>query len=324
MQRLETPPEKVSELYNMGATGLRVDAQAAIPPSSLAPPANVLLPDDRVFVTVVHSVAIAITILRLARRIRIKLLSWDDYWAAFSAVLVAVFLVVDWVKWVSLEDKVLIMDAAEYKKKSMAMVSALMAISLGVIWCSRVSLALSIARILPPSRLRIMALGLSVACFAAMAITITVKLVVFNVPTLQTKPKVQRWIYGTFHVVGERNLVFGVLLGLILASNSNQCGVVSSIVLTAIPLYAFWNSTSLPPAERRLILVLFASGLLNLIACCVRTAFTIDGEDERGLSYSINLQIYCFIDGDRRRSMQLPSGDNDVVQINLLEEEDDH
>ncbi|KAJ8076405.1 hypothetical protein PM082_000828 [Marasmius tenuissimus] len=167
----------------MGATGSQVHARTAIPPSSPAPPANVLLPDDRVFVTVVHSIAIAITMLRLARRIRIRLLSWDDGWAAFSAILVVVFLIVDWVKWVSIEDKALIMDAAEYRGESMAVVSALMALSLGVI------------------------------------------------------------------------------------------------------------CTSLLPAERRLILVLFASGFLNLIACCVRTAFTINGGDAKGLSYSINLQM---------------------------------
>ncbi|KAK1224977.1 hypothetical protein PQX77_012126 [Marasmius sp. AFHP31] len=54
-------------------------------------------PDDRV----IHSFAILLTILRLARRVRIRLLSWDDYWAAFATVLVAAYLGVDWWKWTS-------------------------------------------------------------------------------------------------------------------------------------------------------------------------------------------------------------------------------
>ena len=56
-----------------------------------------------VFITVIHSFAILLTALRMTRRIRIKLVSWDDYWASFAAVLVAVYLGVDWWKWVSSE-----------------------------------------------------------------------------------------------------------------------------------------------------------------------------------------------------------------------------
>ncbi|KAJ8088755.1 hypothetical protein PM082_013998 [Marasmius tenuissimus] len=100
--------------------------------------------------------------------------------------------------------------------------------------------------------------------------TLTVKAVVFNDPILQTKPKVQRWIFAGFHLIG---------------------GGIASIILVALPFYAFWNSSSLRVAERRLILVLFASTILNLGTVCARAAFTINRGNGRGLSYAINTQI---------------------------------
>ncbi|KAL0061171.1 hypothetical protein AAF712_011991 [Marasmius tenuissimus] len=106
------------------------------------------------------------------------------------------------------------MNAGEYKRKSLAMGSALSSLGLGAIWSSRISLALSIARILPPCRLRTIAIGLSVGCFVAGIATLTVKLVVFNDPVLQKKLEVQRLIFATVHIVGEHDLVF-VILGLI-------------------------------------------------------------------------------------------------------------
>ena len=55
-----------------------------------------------VFITIIHSLAIILTILRLTRRIRIKLVSWDDWWVGLAAVMLAVYLGVLWQwKWIS-------------------------------------------------------------------------------------------------------------------------------------------------------------------------------------------------------------------------------
>ncbi|KAL0065223.1 hypothetical protein AAF712_007734 [Marasmius tenuissimus] len=67
--------------------------------SGPTPPAPLDVPENRVFITCFHCVAILFTIFRLTRRTRIHRLSWDDGWAAFAALMIVGFLVVDWVKW---------------------------------------------------------------------------------------------------------------------------------------------------------------------------------------------------------------------------------
>ncbi|KAL0573521.1 hypothetical protein V5O48_008442 [Marasmius crinis-equi] len=237
---------------------------------SPAPPIVFDLPENRVFITIIHSLAILITILRLARRIRIKRFSWDDGWAALAASLVVVYLILDWVKWALVQDRRTSMEAARYAKEDRTIISVVSALSLGAIWSSRISLALSIARILPPSRLRTSAVALSVGCGVMGCATLAEKMVVFNAPILQKEHIVQLRIIGTFQIVGD---------------------VIASLVLLILPLYALWNSSSLPSTERRLILVLFTSTFLTLMASCAQTACTIVKKDGRGLSYTINLQI---------------------------------
>ncbi|KAL0067961.1 hypothetical protein AAF712_004863, partial [Marasmius tenuissimus] len=50
-----------------------------------------------IFITVLHIFAILSTIFRLARRIRIKKLSWDDGWVVVATFLSMAFVVLDWV-----------------------------------------------------------------------------------------------------------------------------------------------------------------------------------------------------------------------------------
>ncbi|KAJ8088782.1 hypothetical protein PM082_014027 [Marasmius tenuissimus] len=50
-----------------------------------------------IFITVLHIFAILSTIFRLARRIRIKKLSWDDGWVVVATFLFMTFVVLDWV-----------------------------------------------------------------------------------------------------------------------------------------------------------------------------------------------------------------------------------
>ncbi|KAL0576933.1 hypothetical protein V5O48_005040 [Marasmius crinis-equi] len=138
-------------------------------------------PDNRVFVTFFHILAILFTISRLARRIRIKLLAWDDAWAAMAALFIIAHLTTRWIGW-KLVDKRPSMDDATYVEQAVKVVLLRGVWFTATTWSSRISLALSIARILPPNRLRMTAVALAVSCFLAGSTILTVKAVLLSVP----------------------------------------------------------------------------------------------------------------------------------------------
>ncbi|KAL0573520.1 hypothetical protein V5O48_008441 [Marasmius crinis-equi] len=237
--------------------------------SAPAPPTKWDFPENRVLVTVFHVLAILFTVLRLTRRIRIQRLSWDDAWATVAGVLITIYLIIVWVKWKLFQDRRLTMDASTYLEGRTKITFVNSALFTAIVWTSRISLALSISRILPPSRLRTAAIWLSVACFLAGSAIIIVDDVL-----LKSGSK-----------VGSSSSRAMVIFKII-------ADIVSSTLLVSLPLYALYTSLrmSLPSAERRLIIVLFTGTLLTLGTCFAQTIFSVE-KDMARVSYSVHLEM---------------------------------
>ncbi|KAK1224971.1 hypothetical protein PQX77_012120 [Marasmius sp. AFHP31] len=221
-----------------------------------------------IFITVLHILAIISTILRLARRIRIKRLSWDDGWAVVATFFSIAFVIMGWVTWNS--------ASAKLRKESMVNRPGLgitevfvAALTFAAIWASRISLSLSIVRILPVGRLRTVALAFSIGCFFVGSTILTYHAVMLYFLRNETNwPAWLRWKVAGPQVTAD---------------------ILSSLFLVTLPLYAFSKMTSLPSSERRIILILFASTLLSLGAGCGEIAATVIA-NEIGLVYGANVQ----------------------------------
>ncbi|KAL0576932.1 hypothetical protein V5O48_005039 [Marasmius crinis-equi] len=227
-------------------------------------------PENRVFVTFFHALAILFTILRLTRRTRIRLLSWDDAWAAITLVLLIAHLTTRWIEWRSVNDRRATMDEATYIKQVIRMVSIRTVLFTATIWASRISLALSVARILPPGRLRTTAIVLSVACFLTGSIFLTAKVALLNNPRPDEVAQFEavKWLV-VLQVAAD---------------------VIASLLLLTLPLYTLWNTRSLPAPERRLLMVLSMGSFLTLGACCAQAAFVLR-KDGKGWGYAGQLHV---------------------------------
>ncbi|KAJ8088801.1 hypothetical protein PM082_014047 [Marasmius tenuissimus] len=221
-----------------------------------------------IFITVLHILAILSTIFRLARRIRIKRLSWDDAWAVVATFFSVAFVIMGWVTW----------NLASAKLRNGSMVNKLelgttevfvAALTFAAIWSSRISLSLSIVRILPVGRLRTVALAFSIGCFFVGSTILTYHAVMLYSLRSETNwPAWKRWKVAGPQVTAD---------------------ILCSIFLVTLPLYALSKMTSLPSSERRIILILFASTLLSLGVGCGEVAAMVIA-NQIGLVYGANVQ----------------------------------
>ncbi|KAJ8088800.1 hypothetical protein PM082_014046 [Marasmius tenuissimus] len=223
-----------------------------------------------IFIAALHALAVLSTIFRLARRIRIKRLSWDDAWAVVATFFSMIFLITGWVNW----------ELASKKQRNRGplinrpgfgvteiVVAALMAAST---WASRISLSLSIFRILPTGRLRTIVLAFSIGCFfVGPTIVIYHATMLYSTRNETHWPAWRRWKVAGPQVIAD---------------------VLCSLFLVALPLYALRKMTSLPKSERRIILILFGSTLLSLGAGCGEVVATARANAEIGLVYAANIE----------------------------------
>ncbi|KAJ8088842.1 hypothetical protein PM082_014088 [Marasmius tenuissimus] len=234
-------------------------------------------PSFQALATSLTSLAVLLTIARLIRRFRIRRLSWDDAWAALSMLLVAVFLGVYWDGTKFLKDQ-RSLHSNEYKTHYKTWSLITMGLYTAIVWCSRISLSLSIARILPPGRLRRSTVCLAIFCFLAGA----------SLPFLKA-----RLCTRAFELQNDPTARSAIDLcpratGIYLAALQITGDVVSSVLLVAIPVY-FLRSTALPTSERRLILTLFASTVLALAVSILHVVFILT--KSAGVVLSIHLQV---------------------------------
>ncbi|KAJ8088805.1 hypothetical protein PM082_014051 [Marasmius tenuissimus] len=228
--------------------------------TSSAGPVEVSIPRGQknvlIFITVISTLAIFSTTFRLARRIRIKRLSWDDGWAVLASLVAIGHLVMSWVIWKLVENtKPASGESLEPQLEDLFAVG----LNIATIWSSRISLSLSIVRILPPSRLRTLTIVFSVACFAVGSAILTYHLVVLYFLRARTQwPTQKRWMIAGPHVIAD---------------------LLASLLLVAVPLYALRKMKSLPTEERRILLILFSSTLVVLALGCATMICAIVGSE---------------------------------------------
>ncbi|KAJ8088778.1 hypothetical protein PM082_014022 [Marasmius tenuissimus] len=217
---------------------------------------------------VIQIIAILSTIFRLARRIRIKRLSWDDGWVVVATFLSMAFVVLGWVSRALVINR--LGKESMLKQPELGLTEILVgALNFATIWASRISLSLSIYRILPAGRLKTAALTFSIGCFfVGSAIVSYHAVTLYSLRSDTQWPARKRW-----KVVGPQV----------------TADILCSLFLVALPLYALSKMTSLPTSERRIILILFASTLLSLGAGCAEVAATAVA-NATGLVYGANIQ----------------------------------
>ncbi|KAL0061173.1 hypothetical protein AAF712_011993 [Marasmius tenuissimus] len=267
---------------------------------------------EGIFLTCLHSLAVFFTILRLARRTRIKRLSWDDGFAGLSALLVVAFLAMCWAE-------KLTTDPSAYAKRRGVVSSALTGLGISAVWTSRISLSLAMARILPPSQVRTAAIMLAGGCFMMWSITMIYQEVALALLRGHTS-----WPAWKLCIVAACQMITDGL---------------STLMLVILPLYVLWrNSTTLRASDRRLVVILLASNVLGLIVVYLQIAFTIEGYTD-GLLYSIHLEVAISVMGcsalvvftvlskllsRTRRRRKARVGESEEQSLGLDEDEDEY
>ncbi|KAF9261956.1 hypothetical protein L218DRAFT_988639 [Marasmius fiardii PR-910] len=237
----------------------------------------------RFIITFFHCLAIVFTIARLTRRIRIHRFSWDDAWAAVCLILIIMFLAVDWFRFESTK-----------KEPSVGLFNQLnvftkftMAFYVLIIWLSRVSLFLSIARIFPSGRTRLTAILLSIVCLIiGLVLTIGETVSCSISPPKPGQParlvcKPSLWTFFYIQIIGS---------------------ILSSVALVIFPIRALFPSTvsTLRPFEHRLILVLFMSTTATLAMGLASAIFLVKGDSFKmtlfsDLEVSVSLMVCNFL-----------------------------
>ncbi|KAJ8077155.1 hypothetical protein PM082_001583 [Marasmius tenuissimus] len=233
-------------------------------------------PAVQALTTFFTSLAILLTVARLTRRFRIRRLSWDDAWAALGMVLIAGYLGAYWEgdkQFTNQQPP----DINEYKNRFRTWSQIMMGLYTAIVWCSRISLALSIARILPPSRLRKSTVCLAIFCFLAGVSLTLIK--VFLCKAIYEPQSNPTTLAATNYCPRPT--------GTFLIAFQTTSDVLSSVLLVAIPIY-FLRSTDLPTPERRLILMLFTSTVLALVVCILHAVLIL--QNSRGMVFSTQLE----------------------------------
>ncbi|KDR80807.1 hypothetical protein GALMADRAFT_61085, partial [Galerina marginata CBS 339.88] len=203
-----------------------------------------------VIVTLLHIVAISLTLFRLHYRKRTRRLWWDDYTAGFATFMDFGYLPMLWLSYTP-PGSVLNSHKFTIVKYWVSFILFLV-----VVWCTRVSIALALARVFPPGEnTRRFAIGLAIF-FASLYIAVTARFVVVCSKQMAEPGRSTdipcNWStdFRFLHTIGN---------------------LFSDTLLVATPLYKLWR-VRLPRSQRRLILAGFAASALTTIpsiACSV-------------------------------------------------------
>uniref|UniRef100_A0A0W0F6K7 Rhodopsin domain-containing protein n=1 Tax=Moniliophthora roreri TaxID=221103 RepID=A0A0W0F6K7_MONRR len=223
-------------------------------------------------ITTVHSIAIAFTVYRIIHRVRIRRFSWDDGWATVALVFESIYLTADWLNVLVAANKnsVPVEQIRYYQKIIMWMLTSLFTM---IVWTCRISLALSIARILPPGHIRTFTVIFSASCFLQGALLIIIKSITCTID---------------FGRVPAVKCTSGKSVGIIQVFMD----VISTFILVVLPLYVLWNwksKTDRPRRERRLVMLLFTASLLTLVVCLVHVVHNLQNDNFKQ-AYSAQLE----------------------------------
>ncbi|KIM47026.1 hypothetical protein M413DRAFT_268127 [Hebeloma cylindrosporum] len=199
--------------------------------------------------TLFHFFIVGFTCLRLGHRWRTKQMWWDDYSACIPLTVDVIFIILTWLRF---RDGV-----AGIPEMGGFVYSDWFGVALGwtVIWGSRISLSLSIARVFPAKNTcRRFLLGLSIAFF----LSYLANLLAAAVPCRTTE---RAWYSQAFN---RKSCIKKLGARVIPLYLTFLLDLRAEILLLVTPLVMLWK-VKLPTKERRLILALFASSLITLL-----------------------------------------------------------
>ncbi|KAJ8088824.1 hypothetical protein PM082_014070 [Marasmius tenuissimus] len=231
----------------------------------------------RAIITTLHSLAILLTIYRLFRRIRINRFWGDDWLAALALFLMGFYVAGDWIRYSKMKSNGH-NESSDNSQYGVVLLRINMSLSHAIVWCCRASHALSVSRILPPGRRRTMSIVLAIFCLVAGSLyaILVQTLCTLNTTWTQGAPK------GTRYVKCKGRGALTIAAG--------TSDVLSNVFLVALPLHCLWRVSDLPPKERRLIMVLFASTILTLIPSVVRAVYAYE-QSPFAVTYTMKFQV---------------------------------
>ncbi|KAF8161392.1 hypothetical protein B0H34DRAFT_700765 [Crassisporium funariophilum] len=217
------------------------------------PPQNLLAWE--ISFTLLHTISIGFTLVRLVHHWRMGRLWWDDYVVCFPLLTDCFYVISIWLR---LRDG---LEASTGPKYQGVFYSTWLSTNLffTIIWASRISLSLSIARIFPSGhRCRQFAFGL-VASFLLAYISSLL------LATLTCRASQSAWYL--LKLSNCLRLKNGQLIGSLtsLAPFYIAIDLVADVLLIITPSVMLWK-VKLPTNERRLILVLFSSSIFTLLS----------------------------------------------------------
>ncbi|KAH6914774.1 hypothetical protein BKA70DRAFT_554745 [Coprinopsis sp. MPI-PUGE-AT-0042] len=203
----------------------------------MLPPQNYLA--WKVCITVLQAVAISVTVLRIRIRWKDAKLWWDDYVAAASMLVDVVFAITFWLLFGSYAGAPTPLIYAKFSWLTVVLYFS-------IFWSSRVSLALSIARVFPAGTVaRKTLLAMAVLFFGLFIITsVLVGSICSWSPSIYPPE--------TTIFVEYANCPPGTLRYLLAGGIAAAVDFLSDIMGIVVPLAFLW-CISLPPNERRLV-----------------------------------------------------------------------
>ncbi|EAU91445.2 hypothetical protein CC1G_01934 [Coprinopsis cinerea okayama7 len=222
----------------------------------------------KVCLTILHAVAASSTFLRLWVRFQTRKMWWDDYVAGFTLLLDIAYAIMLWFRFHVPNPT----REQELDTIGISWVHSLLYFT--IVWSSRVSLSLAIARIFNPgTRVRQWLLALT-GSFVAAYVTVCL-LTGLTCASGADWPKFQfdyRWCktgLGGYYISGLVSICFDFI---------------ADILLVVCPLILLWR-VNLPTIERSLVLVAFSASIFTALAAVVFCIFwygTFDvGPDRR-------------------------------------------
>ncbi|KAH6914773.1 hypothetical protein BKA70DRAFT_554589 [Coprinopsis sp. MPI-PUGE-AT-0042] len=201
------------------------------------PPQNYLA--WKVCITALHAVAISATVLRIRIRWRRAKLWWDDYVAAAAMLVTVVFAITFWLLFGSYAGAPTPLIYTKLNWLNLALYFS-------IFWSSRVSLALSIARVFPAGTVARKALLAMAVLFVTLLIIISVLIGSLCAWSPSIYPP------GTIILEEYANCQPGTMRYLLAGGIGAAADFLSDIMGIVVPLAFLWR-ISLPPNERRLV-----------------------------------------------------------------------
>ncbi|KAI3616155.1 hypothetical protein WG66_013880 [Moniliophthora roreri] len=210
----------------------------------------------RIGSSIAHGVALLTTAYRLAHRYRIRRFSWDDAWAFLAFLLDAGELICLWLK--VKFDREVPAGTPEYKRRQ-SIVLWYISLSFTLIMGStRISLCVSIRRILAPGKLRNWCTPVAVVTGVIALILITIKLCMCSANP--TSPNQEFPLFCTDPTP--------------IAMFQTIADIALSVFLVGMPLYALWYM-DLTSAKRNLMMFLFTTSTFTLVAALVHNIYAL-------------------------------------------------